>query len=58
MTFHHYLSKAVQHDAQQAAERDRLLLVARRARVARPGRVGPAAPVRRLAQVLFRRAPA
>ena len=44
MTFHEYLSKAVQHDAQQAGERDRLLLVARRARMARPERVGPAAP--------------
>jgi hypothetical protein len=58
MTFHEYLSKAVQHDAQQAGERDRLLLVARRARMARPERVGPAAPVRRLARLLFRRAPA
>jgi hypothetical protein len=29
MTFHEYLSKAVQHDAQLAAERDRLRLVAR-----------------------------
>jgi len=58
MTFHEYLSKAVQHDAQQAGERDRLLLVARRARTVRPKRVRPAAPVRRLAQLLFRRAPA
>jgi hypothetical protein len=30
MTFHEYLSKAVQDDAQLAAERGRLLLVARR----------------------------
>jgi len=58
MTFHEYLSKAVQHDAQQAGERDRLLRVARRARMTRPGRVGPAAPVRRLARLLFRRVPA
>jgi hypothetical protein len=57
MTFHAYLSKAVQDDAQLAAERDRLLLVARRARRARPARVSPAVPVRRLPR-LFRRAPA
>jgi hypothetical protein len=57
MTFHAYLSKAVQDDAQQAAERDRLLVVARRARPARQ-RVRPAAPVRRLARLLRRRAPA
>jgi hypothetical protein len=59
MTFHEYLSKAVQHDAQQApGERDRLLRVARRAHMTCPGRVGPAAPVRRLARLLFRRVPA
>jgi len=58
MTYHEYLSKAVQHDAQQAGERDRLLRVARRARMTRPGRVRPAAPVRRLARLLFRRVPA
>jgi hypothetical protein len=57
MTFHAYLSKAVQEDAQQAAERDRLLAAARRARMARQ-RVSPAAPVRRLARLLLRRAPA
>jgi hypothetical protein len=57
MTFHEHLSKAVQHDAQQAGERDRLLRAAR-ARMTRPGRVGPAAPVRRVARLLFRRAPA
>ena len=57
MTFHEYLSKAVQHDAQQG-ERERLLLVARRARTVRPKRVRPAAPVRRLARLLFGRAPA
>jgi len=58
MTFHEYLSKAVQHDAQQAGERDRLLRVARRAHTTRPGRVRPAAPVRRLARLLLRRVPA
>jgi len=55
MTFHEYLSKAVQDDAQLAAERERLLLVARRAR---RERVRPAVPVKRLARLLFRRAPA
>ena len=58
MTFHEYLSKAVQHDAQQAGERDRLLRVARRAHTTRPGCVRPAAPVRRLARLLSRRVPA
>jgi hypothetical protein len=58
MTFHEYLSKAVQNDAQQAAQRDRLLLVARRARGDRHPRVRPAAPVKRLARLLLRRAPA
>ena len=58
MTYHEYLSKAVQHDAQQAGERDRLLRGARRARMTRPGRVRTAAPVRRLARLLFRRVPA
>jgi hypothetical protein len=57
MTFHAHLSKAVQDDAQLAAERDRLLVVARRARTARR-RVSPAVPVRRLARLLLRRAPA
>jgi hypothetical protein len=58
MTFHEYLSKAVQHDAQQAGKRDRLLRATRRARMTRPEGVGPAAPVRRLARLLFRRVPA
>jgi hypothetical protein len=58
MTFHAYLSKAVQDDAQLVAERDRLALVARRACMVRRERVGPGAPVRRLARLLFRRAPA
>jgi len=57
MTLHAYLSKAVQDDAQLAAERDRLLVVARRARTAR-WRVRPAVAVRRLARLLVRRAPA
>jgi hypothetical protein len=58
MTFHEYLSKAVQHDAQLAAEQDRLILVARRPGVARRTRARPAAPVRRMARLLLRRAPA
>jgi hypothetical protein len=57
MTFHEYLSKAVQSDAQLAAQRDRLLLVARRARRDRRDRVRSAS-VRRLARLLLRRAPA
>jgi hypothetical protein len=55
---HQYLSKAVQDDAQRAGERDRLLLEARRNRVARRLRAAPAAPVRRLGRLLFRRATA
>jgi hypothetical protein len=58
MTFHEYLSRAVQDDAQLAAERERLRLVARRARLARRAPGSPAVPVRRLARLLFRRAPA
>jgi hypothetical protein len=58
MTFHECLSKAVQNDAQLAGERDRLVLVARHARMARHKRASPAAPVRRLARLLLRRAPA
>jgi hypothetical protein len=57
MTFHAYMSKAVQDDAQLAAERDRLLAAARQACTARR-RVSPAVPVRRLARLLLRRAPA
>jgi len=56
MTIHQYLTKARQDDAQRAGERDRLLLEARRARGARRQRPDPAAPARRLAQLLFRRA--
>jgi hypothetical protein len=58
MTFHEYLSKAVQDDAQLAGERDRLALTARQAGLARRKRERPAAPVRRLARLLLRRAPA
>ena len=58
MTIHQYLSKAVQDDAQRAGERHRLLLEARRARAARRPRAGPAAPVRRMARLLLRRATA
>jgi hypothetical protein len=57
MTFHEYLAKARQHDAQQAGERDRLLQKARQARTARPHRTGPADRARRLARLIFRRAP-
>ena len=58
MSIHEYLSQAIQDDARRAGERDRLLLEARRARAARRPRAGPAAPVRRLARLLFRRAAA
>jgi hypothetical protein len=58
MIIHQYVSKAVQDDAQRAGERDRLLLEARRARMACRERVVPAARVRRMAQLLLRRAPA
>jgi hypothetical protein len=58
MIIHQYVSKAVQDDAQLAGERNRLLLEARRARVARRERMVPAAPVRRVARLLLRRAPA
>ena len=57
MTFHEYLAKARQADAQRAGERDRLLLAARQARSARRHRTGPAARARRLARLMFRRAP-
>jgi hypothetical protein len=58
MTFHEYLSNAVQDDAQLAGERDRLARVARQARIARRKQERPAAPVRWLARLLLRRAPA
>jgi hypothetical protein len=47
MTNHELLMKAIQDDARRAAERDRLLLEARRARRARRQRLVPAAPARR-----------
>jgi hypothetical protein len=58
MTFHEYLSKAAQNDAQLAGERNRLILEARRASTTRREPISPAAPVRRLARLLLRRAPA
>jgi len=56
MTIHEYLTKARQDDARRAGERDRLLLEARQAPKARRHRAGPAAPARRLARLMFRRA--
>jgi hypothetical protein len=58
MIIHQYVSKAVQDDAQLAGERNRLLLEARRVRLARREHVVRAAPVRRMARLLLRRAPA
>ena len=58
MTFHQYLSNAVQDDAQRAGARDRLLLEARRARLPRRARPVPGAPAKRLARLLFGRATA
>jgi hypothetical protein len=58
MTFHEYISTAVQDDAQLAGERDRLARVARQARVARRTRERPATSLSRLARLLLRRAPA
>ena len=58
MTIHQYVSKAVQDDAQRAGARDCLLLEARRARLPPRPRAAPAAPVWRLARLLFRRATA
>jgi hypothetical protein len=58
MVIHQYVSKAVQDDAQRVGERDRVLLEARRARMARCKPVVSAAPVTRLVRLLLRRAPA
>ena len=55
MTIHQYLMKASQDDAKRAGERDRLLLEVRRARITHQ-RARPAAPARRIARLLFRRA--
>jgi hypothetical protein len=49
-----YLRNAIQDDAQRAGQRHCLLLETRRAGVPRRPRAGPAAPVRRLARLLFR----
>jgi hypothetical protein len=57
-TIHEYLMNALQDDAQRAGERDRVLLEARRARLAHRQHPGPAAPARRMARLLFRRATA
>jgi hypothetical protein len=56
MTFHEYLAKARQHDAQQAGERDRLAQSARQNRTAHRHRTGPAAQARLLARLIVRRA--
>ena len=58
MTIRHQLMTASQDDSRRAGERDRLLLEARRARIASRQRPGPAAPARRLARLLFHRAAA
>lgn len=58
MTIHQYLIKACRDDARRGGERDRLLLEARRARVACRQRPGPAAPARLVTRLLFRRATA
>ena len=47
MIIYEYLMKAIQDDARRAAERDRLLVEARRARRARRQRLLPAAAARR-----------
>jgi len=47
MTINEYIIKAIHDDARRSAERDRLLLEARRARRARRQRLVPAAPARR-----------
>jgi hypothetical protein len=58
MTFHQYLSNAVQDDAQRAGARDRMLLQARQARLPRRPRPVPGAPAQRLARLQHRRATA
>ena len=52
------LMKAIQDDAGRAGERGRRLLDVQRARSARRQDTGPAAPARRLARLLLRRATA
>jgi len=56
MIIHQHVAKAVQDDAPRAGERNRLLLEARRASIARRERVVPAVPGRRIAGLLLRRA--
>jgi hypothetical protein len=58
MFFHEYVSEAVQAEAQRAGARDRLLLEARRSRLARRKPVVSAAPAGRLVRLLLRRASA
>jgi hypothetical protein len=58
MMINEYVSKAVQDAAQLAGERNRRLLAARRARMAYGESVVRTAPVRRLARLVLRRAPA
>lgn len=58
MSIQQGLMKAVKDDAQRAGEQDRQLLEAQRSGPARRSRAGPAAPVWRLARLLFRRATA
>jgi hypothetical protein len=58
MLIHQYVAKAVQDDAPRAGEQNRLLLEARRARMARGKGVVSAAPMRRLTRLMLRRAPA
>ena len=58
MMINEYVSKAMQDAAQLAGERNRRLLAARRARMAYCESVVRAAPVRRLARLVLRRAPA
>jgi len=55
MTFHHYLAKARQHDAEQAGDRARLAQSARQNRTADRHRTGPAAQPRLLARLILRR---
>ena len=58
MTFHEYLSNAVQDDAQLAGERDRLALVARQARTARRKQERACRSRETAGRLLLRRAPA
>jgi hypothetical protein len=55
MTIRQSMWEVVQDDARRAGERDRVLLEARRARIAGRRHAGPAGWVSRLTQTLFRR---